>query len=154
MPITTRTAGDQDIPFLIDANLRLAAETEDHALDAATVDAGVRGLLAHPARGFYLLAEVDGTRAGSLLVTFEWSDWRNGTYWWIQSVYVTAPFRRQGVFSTLSAEVENRARAATGPAAVGLRLYVHAANDRARSTYAALGFTDPRYGVLEKLWRP
>lgn len=88
-------------------------------------------------------------RAGTLMLTFEWSDWRNGLWWWIQSVYVEPSQRRGGVFAALYRHVETLARAA--PGVIGLRLYVEHANAAAQRTYAALGMHDAGYRIYEQL---
>lgn len=142
-----RTAVREDIGFLVEGNAAMAAETEARALDRDVLTRGVQGVFADPRRGFYLIAERAGERVGCLLVTFEWSDWRNGDWWWIQSVHVIPAARRRGVFRSLHAEVERRARAA--PAVVGLRLYVEQENHVAQATYAALGLHDSGYRLLE-----
>ncbi len=144
---TLRDARLPDIPFLVDCNAAMALETEHKALDQATLAHGVAAVFEDPHRGGYLIAEVDGAPAGCLLVTHEWSDWRCGDWWWIQSVYVVPARRRHGVFRALYAEVERRARAA---GAVGLRLYVEHGNTRAQQTYAALGMEEERYRMLRR----
>jgi ribosomal protein S18 acetylase RimI-like enzyme len=109
----------------------------------------VRGLLEQPAAGFYLLAESAPRIVGSLLVTKEWSDWRNGDFWWIQSVYVHPDFRRQGVYKRLYLHVQELA--AQDPKVCGFRLYVERENARAQATYRALGMQETRYLVFEEL---
>lgn len=146
-PFTIRDATPADAPFLVDANAAMALETEHKTLDRNVLERGVAAVFERPARGFYLIAEHAGERLGGLLVTYEWSDWRNGDWWWIQSVYVLPSARRGGVFRALYGEVERRARAARG--VVGLRLYVERDNRRAQATYIALGMADARYRVLE-----
>ncbi len=145
-PPTIRLATPADAACLAQWNAAMAEETEGKALDRQTLEQGVRGVFDDPARGFYLMAELDGERAGGLLVTYEWSDWRNGSFWWIQSVYVAAAARRRGVFRALHAEVEQRARAA---GAIGLRLYVEVENERAQRTYESLGMQRCRYYMYE-----
>lgn len=140
-----RAASVADIPFLVDSNAAMARETEQRALDLEVLTRGAQAVLDQPQRGFYLIAERAAAAVGSLLVTYEWSDWRCGDWWWIQSVYVIATARRQGVFRALYAEVERRARAA---GAVGLRLYVERDNARAQQTYAALGMHEEPYRML------
>ena len=145
---TIRDATPADLDFLVEANAAMAFETEGKHLDRAVLARGVAGVFADPARGFYFVAERDGKRIGGLLVTTEWSDWRNGDWWWIQSVYVLPEARRSGVFRALHAEVERRARAT--PGVVGLRLYVEDTNVTAQATYAALGLRDAHYRLLEQ----
>ena len=147
-----RDAAGADLAFIVEANARMASETEHKRLDGATLERGVRGVLDDPARGFYLVAEADGERLGCLLVTREWSDWRNGDWWWLQSVYVMPDARRVGVFRAMYGEVERRARASAG--VIGLRLYVDRDNVRAQATYAALGMVETAYRLHECEWIP
>jgi len=128
-------------------NLRLAEETEDLRLDPACVREGVDGVLKDTVKGTYFLAEVDRTVAGQLMITFEWSDWRNGSIWWLQSVYVKPEYRRQGVFRALFGHVV--ALAANRPGVWGLRLYMHSGNVRARQTYERVGMRQTHYEVFE-----
>jgi GNAT superfamily N-acetyltransferase len=147
MIITIRAATAADIPFLVECNAAMALETEHKRLDRTVLAHGTQGVFDDPRRGFYLVAECEGEPAGCLLVTHEWSDWRDGDWWWIQSVYVASAHRRRGVFRTLYAEVERRARAA---GAVGLRLYVERDNARAQQTYASLGMEEEPYRMLRR----
>ncbi|HET7266588.1 MAG TPA: GNAT family N-acetyltransferase [Oleiagrimonas sp.] len=144
-----RAASAADVSNLAAWNAAMAVETEDKPLDTATLEAGVRGVFDDAARGFYLIAELDGEAVGGLLVTYEWSDWRNGSFWWIQSVYVAREARRRGVFRALHAAVEQRARAA---GAVGVRLYVELENTRAQQTYASLGMERCHYHMYETVF--
>lgn len=148
MTLSIRPAALADIPALCAWNLAMARETEGLELDPAVLERGVAGVFEQPQRGFYLVAERGGVALGGLLVTREWSDWRNGDYWWIQSVYVLPEARRDGVFRALYAEVERRARAA---GAASLRLYVEAANRRAQQTYAGLGMRPSHYAMYEQV---
>lgn len=148
MSIAVRPATDADLEALVAFNAAMAEETEDKRLDRETLRRGVARVLADPARGFYRVAEVDGAVAGGLLVTFEWSDWRCGWWWWLQSVYVQPGYRGRGVFSALLAAVDTEA--APQPDVVGLRLYVEQDNRRAQAVYAARGFEDARYRVFER----
>ena len=145
-----RLAEMQDAVTIADFNCRLAAETESKTLDPTTVQRGVTALLQAPGRGRYFVAEVDGQIVGQLMHTFEWSDWRNGDIWWIQSVYVHADYRRQGVFRALARHLELLARDAVD--VVGIRLYVERENARAQQTYSSLGFDQPGYLVMERLF--
>ena len=143
-----RLATPADAGVLIEFNAAMALETEGKELLPDVIGAGVRSLLGNPAAGFYLLAEEDSA-AGSLMITKEWSDWRNGTFWWIQSVYVRPQFRRQGVYKNLYRHVQELA--SKDPAVCGFRLYVERANERAQATYSALGMKQTHYLVLEEL---
>ena len=133
--------------MIADFNLRLAQETEDLRLDPACVRAGVEALLKDPGKGIYYLAEDERAVAGQLMITFEWSDWRNGNIWWLQSVYVEPRFRRAGVFRALFRHVQQSA--ARSPDVWGLRLYMHAENARARASYERLGMKQTQYQVFE-----
>lgn len=146
-PLNVRAASREDVGFLVDCNLAMAFETEHKQLDRDVLRGGVEAVFDAPRRGFYRIAERAGVAVGCLLVTYEWSDWRNGDWWWIQSVYVTSDARRSGVFSALYADVERRARETAG--VVGLRLYVEHENQSAQATYAALGMRDAGYRLLE-----
>ncbi len=145
--IRIRAASASDVGFLVDSNAAMALETERKLLDRALLTRGVSTIFAESQRGFYRIAECDGAAVGCLMVTYEWSDWRNGDWWWIQSVYVTPPARRSGVFSALYADLEKQARST--PGVVGLRLYVEKENSNAQTTYAALGMNDSGYRLLE-----
>lgn len=143
-----RPATRADIPVLVEFNAAMAWETERKQLDLARLARGIEGPFAQPGRGRYYVAELDGAVVGSLLVTYEWSDWRDGDWWWIQSVYVAEAARRRGVFRALYAEVERQARATRG--VVGLRLYVEWENERAQETYRALGMAQCHYHMYER----
>ena len=148
MTLTIRRAAPADAPTVIEFNRRLAEETEGKALDAAALAAGVAAGLADPAKAWYFVAEEDGVPLGQLMLTFEWSDWRNGWFWWIQSVYVRADARRRGVFRRLYDHVAALAR--RQPDVIGLRLYVEHGNGAAQQTYTHLGMTPAGYLVFEK----
>jgi ribosomal protein S18 acetylase RimI-like enzyme len=143
-----RLATPADAGVLVEFNAAMALETEGKELLPDVIGAGVQSLLANPAAGFYVVAEQDGL-VGSLMITKEWSDWRNGTFWWIQSVYVRPEFRRQGVYKGLYRHVQQVA--AKDPGVCGFRLYVERENSRAQTTYGALGMKQTRYLVFEEL---
>jgi GNAT superfamily N-acetyltransferase len=147
MNILVKDAGPDDGPIIAEFNSRLAVETEDHVLDPDLIGPGVAALLQDATKGRYWLAEHNGQVIGQIGVTYEWSDWRNGMLWWIQSVYISQEMRRQGVFATLYRHVESLARATKG--VCGLRLYVKKNNLRAQETYLALGMSRPGYQVME-----
>ncbi len=147
MSITVRPAVPADADQIARCNLAMASETERKRLDPVIVGAGVRAVLDDPGRGRYLVAEQEGRIVGQLMLTYEWSDWRNGLFWWIQSVYVEPSARRTGVFRALHAHVERLARA--DPGVCGLRLYVERANHRAQATYRGCGMHDSGYLVME-----
>ena len=144
-----RLATPQDAPVLVEFNAAMALETEHKELLADVIGAGVRSLLGNPAAGFYVVAEKNGETVGALMITKEWSDWRNGTFWWIQSVYVRPDVRRQGVYKLLYRHVKELA--ANDPAVCGFRLYVERENARAQATYNALGMKKTGYLVFEEL---
>ena len=148
--VTIRDAVEADWPTVAEFNIRLAAETEDKHLDRATIESGVRTLLADPTKGRYFVACVGDQIVGQLAHTREWSDWRNGDIWWLQSVYVHPDFRRCGAFRLLNEHIEKLA--AADPGVVGLRLYVEVENERAQTTYLSLRFKDARYTVMERLF--
>lgn len=142
-----RDATPDDHVFLVGCAAAMALETEHKQLDAARLARGVQTLLAQPARGFYLIAERAGTRVGTLMVSYEWSDWRGGDFWWIQSVYVLPEARRGGVYRALHMATRTRAQSA---GAVGLRLYVEQDNTCAQRSYAALGMRRTAYALFEQ----
>jgi ribosomal protein S18 acetylase RimI-like enzyme len=147
IPTTIRHATVADLETIAANNRAMALETEGKELDPATLRRGVAALLGDPGKGFYLLAERADRVAGQLMVTFEWSDWRNGTFWWIQSVYVAPEARRAGVYRALHGRLLAMARETAG--VCGIRLYVDAENARAQATYAALGMQRARYDLYE-----
>lgn len=149
MDIVIRDATAADHALIVDFNSCLAEETEGRTLDQSLIASGVAALLADATKGRYWIAMVDGEVVGQLMVTCEWSDWRDGMIWWIQSVYISAKFRRKGVFSTLYAHVECLVNA--DPVACGIRLYVEKNNSHAQDTYRNLGITESGYLVMETM---
>lgn len=147
--ISIRAATSADVDTIARFNIAMALETEDKRLAPDTIAAGVRRIIADESLGFYLVAEQEGTVVGCLAVTYEWSDWRCGLFWWIQSVFVEPSARASGVFSALYGEV--RARAADTPDVCGLRLYVEKDNGRAQQTYSRLGMAETDYRLFEEL---
>ena len=145
-----RPAAAADRDTLVRFNLSMASESEDKTLDEVTLEKGVTYLSEHPDEGFYLVAELDGTIAGALMVTYEWSDWRNGRFWWIQSVYVDARYRRRGVYSALHEYVKSAAKA--DPRSCGIRLYVEKDNTAAQATYHVLEMQTTSYLLLEEVF--
>lgn len=147
-----RPAHPADAELIAEWNTAMAMETEGKQFDAATVRAGVAAGIADPRKSRYFVAMEDATFAGAetigvpvgtLMLTTEWSDWRNGDWWWIQSVYVPTQHRRKGVFSALYRHVEGLAKQTQG--VVGLRLFVERDNENAQRTYEALGMVDEGY---------
>lgn len=145
--ITVRAAVPGDAAFLAEGNTLMAWETERVRLEPDRVLAGVRAVFANPERGFYLVAEDDGKPVGQLLITYEWSDWRNGVFWWIQSVYTLSAHRGKGVFRALYAAVETMMRERGD--VCGLRLYVEAHNEAAQATYRRCGMAETVYRMFE-----
>jgi GNAT superfamily N-acetyltransferase len=148
MTLYIRRAGVDDADAIAGWNIAMAWETESKALDPATIGRGVRAVFDEPRRGFYLIAELDGVAVGCLLVTYEWSDWRCGDFWWVQSVYVAPEARRAGVFRGLYSHVKAMAG---GAGAVGVRLYVETENERAQATYDGLGMERCHYLMYEAM---
>ncbi|MDB6109371.1 MAG: putative acetyltransferase [Pedosphaera sp.] len=144
-----RKAVSGDASLITDFNLRLAQESEALQLDSNTVTQGVATLLKDPSKGIYFVAELpEGGVVGQLMITYEWSDWRNGNIWWIQSVYVKEEFRGFGVFKALFDHVERLARDSQEVCA--LRLYMDKHNDKARRAYRKMGMLEGGYVVFEK----
>lgn len=143
-----RQAERSDIAAIAEWNAAMAWETEQKRLDIQLLTRGVTAVFDEPRRGVYFVAERDGHAVGCLLITYEWSDWRNGDFWWIQSVYVAPEARRGGVFRALYSEVARRAAKA---GAVGLRLYVETENERAQRTYQELGMAECHYRMYEQM---
>ena len=140
MGISVRRAEIKDADIIASNVLAMAIEGSGTELDTDTVHAGVRALFGKPDLGFYVVAEVDNEVAGSLVIVYEWSDWRNGAHWWIHSVYVRPEFRRQGVYSHMHTWVKEQV--CSRDDAVSLRLSVNKHNDVARKTYENLGMIE------------
>ena len=142
-----REALATDCQSLVEFNAKMALETEAKPLDRELLEAGIRAALGDAKRGRYFVAERAGRSIGCLMLTLEWSDWRNGWFWWIQSVFVEANQRRSGVFRKLYESVIERARETDDVA--GVRLYVDAENRVAQSVYEALGMSQSHYLMYE-----
>ncbi|MFW6085024.1 MAG: N-acetyltransferase family protein [Gemmatimonadota bacterium] len=149
MDLTIREATAEDRDRIVLFNRAMARETEGRMLDRDVLAKGVAAMLEDPARGRYYVAEDGDDIVGQLAVTTEWSDWRNGSIWWIQSVYVAKSHRRRGVYARLHRHVREVAR---GEGVVGLRLYVENDNDAARAVYRSLGMRPSQYVMYEELW--
>jgi GNAT superfamily N-acetyltransferase len=143
-----RPAQLSDTEFIARSNERMALETEHKVLPPATIRAGVARVLADPQLGRYFVAEVDGQPVGCLMITYEWSDWRNGMFWWVQSVYVEPAYRGRGVYRSLYQHVKQVAAAEGG--CCGFRLYVEKDNLRAQQTYQRLGMSPTDYLMFEE----
>jgi GNAT superfamily N-acetyltransferase len=148
--LTIRDAHHGDRAAIVHANAQLALETESKTLDLSVLAAGVAAALAEPDRLRYWVAEIDGRVIGQAAVSREWSDWRNGWIWWLQSVYVWPEHRSQGVFRALFERI--RADALRAPDVIGLRLYVEDSNTPAQRVYKALGMNPCGHSVYENLW--
>lgn len=145
--IRIRTARFTDAAVIARFNREMASETEQRRLSPPRVLSGVKALLADPRKGTYYLAEADGKVVGQLLITYEWSDWRNGNFWWIQSVFVSPASRGRGVFKALHAQIEQLARKSRH--VCGVRLYVDKHNTQAKEVYARLGLKATHYELWE-----
>lgn len=139
-----------DIDALVEMNALLAWETEGKQLDKSILRAGVRAALADEQLARYFVACTGDRIIGQLMHTWEWSDWRNGSIWWLQSVYVAQEYRASGVFRRLFEAVLNEAQ--DDPGVVGIRLYVEAENAAAQEVYRRLGLVPAGYHVLERVW--
>ena len=147
--IRPATPADRDV--LVGFARAMALETERLELDLETVRAGVAALLADPARGRVFVVDVDGAPAATLMITYEWSDWRNGFFWWIQSVYVAPAHRRRGLYRMLHEHVRDLAARTDG--VYGLRLYVEHENRNAQATYRRMGMDETHYRLYEQAVR-
>ncbi len=148
--LDVRRATMADLDTIVRFNRAMATESEGMTLDGPTVTEGVRQALADENKSLYFVAENDGQVAGQTMITTEWSDWRNGFFWWIQSVYVDQPYRRRGVFRALHAHIRDLAKAQ--PNVCGIRLYVYRENERAIETYRNLDMTVTDYRLCEEVW--
>ncbi len=150
--LVIREAREHDLPAIVEFNRCLALETESKVLASAVLTEGVKSALADPDRIRYWIAELlePPRTLGQAAITREWSDWRNGWIWWLQSVYVAPPARRQGIFRKLYRHIRDQAWADSR--VIGIRLYVENGNDRAQRTYHSLGMTPGGYSVYQELW--
>lgn len=145
--ISIRQASDKDIPVIVDFQLSLAMETENIQLDRSIVTDGLNAVFNDISKGTYYVAEADGAIVGCHLITFEWSEWRNGTVWWLQSVYVKESHRKHKVFSTMYDHLKQLIQ--QDPSVLGLRLYVDKSNARAQNVYKSIGMNGEHYTVFE-----
>jgi ribosomal protein S18 acetylase RimI-like enzyme len=152
MALMIRNARLLDVPVLVDFNVRMALETEHKELNVPTLTQGVEAVLKDTSKGLYFVAEEAGAIVGQMMITYEWSDWRNGTFWWIQSVYVKEEWRGKGIYSALYSHVTERA--ANNKGICGLRLYVEHDNERAKRTYEKNGMVKTPYELFEFELRP
>ncbi|MEX0828906.1 MAG: GNAT family N-acetyltransferase [Nitrospirales bacterium] len=153
MNVKIRRATVADIDTISTFNTALARETEARTLDASLLRPGVESILRDPSKGWYAVAESfwDPARSkvvGQILITYEWSDWRNGQFWWLQSLYVDQPYRQQGVFRQLYEYVYEQAHM-NSEKVCGFRLYVERENYQAHQAYARIGFQETPYQMHE-----
>jgi ribosomal protein S18 acetylase RimI-like enzyme len=150
--LTIRSACSEDVDSIVAFSAAMAWETEQRRLDEAKLRQGTQSLLLKPSLGFFMVAEAGKAErtmlVGQLMITYEWSDWRNGVFWWIQSVYVAPDWRRRGVFRRMLEEVMATAKAA--PDVCGVRLYVEQENRTAQAVYQRLGLSPSGYKVYEQ----
>lgn len=144
-----RIAQKADAPALVEFNQAMALETEGKRLDSQILKSGVEAVFEDETKGFYLVAEEDGKIVGGLLITFEWSDWRDGWFWWIQSVYVLPASRGRRVYASLYEFVKEKARQEKN--VCGFRLYVEKENDRAQKVYERLEMDRSNYVMYEEI---
>ncbi len=145
--IIVQQATINDVQILIEFQLKMAQETERLSLDRKSVEQGVTRVFSDPSKGMHIVAEERDTVVGCLLITYEWSDWRNGTLWWIQSVYIAPNYRNKGVFSQMYAYLKKKVTDADD--ILGLRLYVDKNNTDAQNAYRALGMNAEHYLLYE-----
>ena len=149
MPIIIREADSEDTARIVLFNQAMARETEGRELDRKVLTKGVEALLKDPARGRYFVAVKGDEVVGQVMITTEWSDWRNGLVWWLQSVYVSKLHRREGVYRMLHDHVRETA---LSEKVLGIRLYVERDNLAAQETYRALGMLASQYLMYEEMW--
>lgn len=147
-----RPATGADADTIIEFNRAMALETENRRLDLATLREGTLAFLESSGYGFYIVAELPGDKShqpvGQLMITYEWSDWRNGVFWWVQSVYVAPDRRGLGVFRAMYNHILAKAKA--DPRVCGIRLYVERENRRAQTVYQRVGLSQSVYTVFEQ----
>ena len=144
-----RLAVETDAEALVEFNQAMALETEGKTLDARILQSGVEAVFRDEKKGFYVVAEQDGRIVGGLMVTFEWSDWRDAWFWWIQSVYILPEYRGRGIYGRLYEFVKTAARDREG--VCGFRLYVEKENVRAQKVYEKLGMEETHYLMYEEM---
>lgn len=149
--ITIRKGKRQDVDTIVNFNVALARKSENIQLNPLTVIQGVQALLENPQYGFYVVAERDGTVLGCLMITYEWSDWRNSVLWWMQSVFVRPESRRQGVLKKLFTFIREKAKQQGN--VCGFRLYVEKNNQNALAGYERVGMKKTAYDMYEDLFQ-
>ena len=143
-----RLAQRDDIQALVGFNQAMALETEAKKLEASVLTPGVEAVFEDANKGFYVVAEEDGSVVGGLLITYEWSDWRNNWFWWIQSVYILPEFRGKSIYRAMYAFVKQLAEKRGG--VCGFRLYVEKENVHAQKVYEQLGMHESHYLAYEE----
>ena len=144
--ITIRKASRDDAPAIIAFQRAMAMETEGVELNSDILTAGVTAVFLDAGKGQYYVAEENSMIIASLMITYEWSDWRNACIWWFQSVYVIPEYRRRGVFTLMYSHVKQEGME---QGIAGLRLYVESENMRAQKTYEAMGMNGQHYKTFE-----
>ena len=142
-----RKADENDFEIIAEYNYYLAYETEDKKLDKDILIKGVKRILSDETKGIYHVCEVDGKVVGQIMYTYEWSDWRNGTFIWVQSVYVHKDYRGKGIFKALYNKVKEICDSSNEY--VGVRLYVERENYNAQKTYQKIGMSECNYYMYE-----
>lgn len=142
-----RMAHENDLEIITGFNYNLAYETEDKKLDKDILTNGVKAILLDETKGVYYVCEVDGKVVGQIMYTYEWSDWRNGTFIWVQSVYVHKDYRGKGIFKALYNKVKEICD--NNEEYVGIRLYVERENYNAQKTYQKIGMSECNYYMYE-----
>lgn len=145
--IKIRKAKIEDLETIVKFNYNLAKETEDKKLDLEILTKGVEAILSDSAKGQYYVYVIDGKVVGQIMHTYEWSDWRNGMFLWVQSVYVDADYRKKGIYKKLYNQVKNICDNNEG--ITGIRLYVEKENLNAKATYKSLGMYECNYHMYE-----
>jgi len=147
MTVEIKKANKSDIDLLISFQYSLAEETENLVLDKSILKEGIVNLLEDDGKGMYWIAEIEGEKIGCVMIQKEWSDWRNGSVFWIHSVYVKAQYRKKGVFRSMYSFFQDMVKKDDN--LKGLRLYVDKTNQNAIKTYAAMGMTREHYDLYE-----
>ena len=142
-----RLATRDDVKSIVDFNRSMAMETENISLDKAVITQGVEAIFDNSKHGFYIVCELEDKVRACLMISYEWSDWRNGLFWWIQSVFVQKEFRQQGLYKSMYDFIKTKADLSEGIA--GIRLYVDQNNTKAQSVYTKLGMIKSNYQLFE-----
>ncbi len=145
--VKVRYALVEDQAFIVESQLKMAMETESLVLEKLTVTLGVQSVFDDPLKGFYIVGEINGVVVSCLMITPEWSDWRNNWMWWIQSVYVVPEMRKSGIFNLMYNFIKELVL--NNPDVAGIRLYVDNTNLRAREVYNRIGMSDEHYRLFE-----